>query len=385
MKKVLVVDDEPSVLFALSEGLADKRRGLQVLTAENGREAVSLLESERIDLVLTDLRMPEMDGFELLAYLRRSFPSLPVILMTALGSAETAARLGLEGSFECFTKPFDVAALKRKITDMLAAGLKGRVENISLASFLQLLEMERKTCTLHVSSLGREGDLFFRAGRLVDAATEDLEGQAAALEIVTWEHADIEIADSCPSGEPVIERPLHFLLMEGMRLKDEQEGVVAGTAVEPEPDEVFQIPAASELAAPGDGHAVPDLLEKIGESLKRSRAIKGAAALVLAEAATGTVLAAAGGADGVDLAAAAAVSFAHLLRQKRRADEQFNLSDPLQEVLVTSADRYHLVRPVGVGENYFLLLILDREKANLGRAQLDLLAVERDLVERVSS
>src|SRR5882724_10912793 len=112
MKTVLVVDDEPSVLFALSEALGDRRRGVRVVTAANGVEAVAVLESAAVDLVLTDLRMPDMDGFEL-----------------------------------------------------LAESVKGRVENISLASFLQLLEMERKTCTLSVRSShpesGRQGRLYF--------------------------------------------------------------------------------------------------------------------------------------------------------------------------------------------------------------------------------
>src|SRR6185436_7977738 len=109
MKKILIVDDEPAVLFALSEALADRRRGVKVATATNGNEAVTILESEKVDLVVTDLRMPEMDGFELMAWLRRSFPHLPVIVMTGF-AAETAARLG-EGALEVLEKPFDVALL----------------------------------------------------------------------------------------------------------------------------------------------------------------------------------------------------------------------------------------------------------------------------------
>ena len=195
MKTVLVVDDEPTVLFALSEGLCDKKKGLKVATAGNGREAVERLESERVDLVLTDLRMPDMDGFELLTYIRRNFANLPVIIMTALGSSETDRRLGSDSGFEILTKPFNVPALKLRISEMLAQRFKGRIENITLASFLQLLEMERKTCTLSITSVGRKGRLHFKGGRLTGAATGELEGQDAALEIVTWEHADIEISD----------------------------------------------------------------------------------------------------------------------------------------------------------------------------------------------
>lgn len=376
MKTVLVVDDEPSVLFALSEGLADRKRGVKVLTAANGREALSLLEAGRVDLVLTDLRMPEMDGFELLAHLRRSHPGLPVILMTALGHAETDGRLD---SVECFTKPFDVASLKRTISEMLAQRVKGRVENITLASFLQLLEMERKTCTLSVTSLGRKGDLHFRAGRLTGAETEDLSGQPAALEIVTWEHADIEISDATPPGEPAIDMGLRYLLLEAMRLKDEREGgapPVGGF----DPEETLVTTGAVSASGPP-----ADLSGTIGESLKRAKSIKGAAALLLAEIASGAVIGATGGSEGVDLGNATAAAIAQLLRQKQRIADQLGLHDPLQEVLLTTIGRYYVVRSLGLGEGYFLLLILDRDKANLARAQLDLVAIERDLIDRVSS
>lgn len=382
MKTVLVVDDEPTVLFALSEGLVDKKKGLKVATAGNGKEAVALLESERVDLVLTDLRMPDMDGFELLTYIRRKFANLPVIIMTALGTSEADRRLGPESGFEILTKPFNVPALKQRISEMLAQRFKGRVENITLASFLQLLEMERKTCTLSITSLGRKGSLHFRGGKLTGAATGELEGQAAALEIVTWEHADIEISDDVPPGGPTIDTPLRFLLMEGMRLKDEREGGVAPPDVDLEPDDVLPTPAPPALTA---SRTAPDLAARISDSLKKAKSIKGSAALLLAEIASGSVIGAVGGAAGVDLGTATAVAVAQLLRQKQRVSEQLGLNDPVQEILLTSADRYYVARSLGLGDGYFLLLILDRDKANLARAQLDLVAIERDLVERVSS
>jgi CheY-like chemotaxis protein len=370
MKTVLVVDDEPSVLFALSEALGDRRRGVRVATAANGVEAVAVLESQPVDLVLTDLRMPDMDGFELLAFLRRNRAELPVILMTALGSDETAARLGTAGSFECLTKPFNVPALKRKIAEMLAQSVKGRVENISLASFLQLLEMERKTCTLAVrSSLPeiREGKLYFRAGRLVGAATEGLSGREAALEIVTWENVDIEIADGCPAVEPEIGAGLSYLLMEGMRLKDERERGAAPESAEADLDELL----ADRVPEPRP--PAEDLSRLLGERLDRGKGIKGAAAVLLVHVA-GSVVAAAG--EGEEGAAAMAMAAARFLRD---CGEQ----EPLQDLLVTAAGRYWLVRPVGTGNDHFLLLVLDRQRANLARAQLDLVEIERSVAERL--
>jgi len=367
-KTVLVVDDEPSVLFALSEGLGDRRRGVRVVTAANGIEAVAVLEAEPVDIVLTDLRMPDMDGFELLTFLRRNHPAVPVILMTALGSAETSARLATAGSFECLAKPFHLPDLKRKIAEMLTQRVKGRVENISLASFLQLLEMERKTCTLSVRSHDpeavHEGKLFFRAGRLVGAATGGLEGREAALEIVTWDHADIEITDVCPPVDPEIEVALSFLLMEGMRLKDERE-------------------RGREAAAPVEDTDLDDLLAEapprpqseelsrlLSEGMRGGKGMKGVGAILLVEP-DGTVAAVAGEDPGDAMAAATA-----------RFLRDLGAGAPLQEVLATTGNHYWLARPVG-SDGHFLLLVLDRHRANLARTQLDLVAIERKLGERL--
>lgn len=388
MKKVLIVDDEPAVLFALSEALADRRRGTKVATAANGHEAVAILESEKVDLVVTDLRMPEMDGFELLAWLRRSFPHLPVVVMTGF-HAETASRLD-DGALEVLEKPFDVAELKRRVAEMLRQTVKGRVENISLASFLQLLEIERKTCTLSVTSADDAGRLYFRGGSLIGAETDSPSGPdavAAAMEIVTWEHADVEISDVCPVNGPELEGGLRFLLMEGMRLKDERDrdaprplgiGAETDAAIE-----ALLSPDTGSIARPWEDEpedplAAAERAETIREALERGRAVEGTLATLLVETATGSLLAAAIGSKGVDVEVAAAAT-AELARQRPRVEERIGLKDAVEEILVTSNRRYYLLRPVGSGDR-FLLLVLDRTRANLGAAQKELAAIERELL-----
>jgi CheY-like chemotaxis protein len=370
MKKILVVDDEPAVLFALSEALADKRRGLQVVTAADGREAMRVLQAEKVHLVVSDLRMPEVDGFELLTHLRRNHPSLPVILMTALGTAETSARLGGE-ALECLSKPFDVEVLRQKIADMLAQRVQGRVENISLASFLQLLEIERKTCTLGITSGERRGQLYFRGGKLVGAETGDLTGAPAALEIVAWEHADIEISDVCPLAGPPLPGGLAFLLMEAMRIKDESEE--EERQAEDELDALLSTPVAAAPPPPSQ----PDPTERIQEALERGGQLEGVIATLLVETGTGTVVAAIGSRlfDLVDAASA----MAELARQKSRVEERLGEHEPLEELLVTSARSRYLLRPVGLGENRFLLMILDRRKGDLGKARGALAAIAAEL------
>ncbi|MEA2560691.1 MAG: hypothetical protein QOH06_2195 [Acidobacteriota bacterium] len=386
MKKVLIVDDEPAVLFALSEALADRRRGVKVATAANGAEAVAILESEKVDLVVTDLRMPEMDGFELMAWLRRGFPHLPVIVMTAFG-VDTVPRI--DGSPEVLEKPFDVGELKRKVADLMRQSVKGRVENISLASFLQLLELERKTCTLTVTSVDRNGRLFFNGGRLVGAESEGLDGADAALEIVTWEHADVEISDVCTIKGPEIEGGLRYLLLEGMHLKDERErhaprplgiGQETDDAIDSllSTDEDTMNMVREPEDPHTDPHTTPTMRETMREALEQGRTLEGSLATLLVETATGTLIAAAIGAKGVDVEVAAAAT-AELARQKPRVEERIGLKDTFSEVLLTSTRRYYLLRPVGSDSRMFLLLVLDRKKANLTAAQEGLAAIERAL------
>jgi CheY-like chemotaxis protein len=91
MSVVLVVDDSP-LDRTRTGGLLKKGNGLSPIYASNGREALAMIERDKPDIVLSDLQMPEMDGLELVETIRRQFARLPVILMTAHGSEETAVQ-----------------------------------------------------------------------------------------------------------------------------------------------------------------------------------------------------------------------------------------------------------------------------------------------------
>jgi len=103
--KLLVIDDEKPQREMLSGIL--ERAGFEVVTAANGKEALERLEAGPFDLLLTDQRMPEMNGLELLETTRRIHPRLPVILMTAYGTVSTAVEAMKRGAADYLTKPFD--------------------------------------------------------------------------------------------------------------------------------------------------------------------------------------------------------------------------------------------------------------------------------------
>ncbi|UYG08276.1 two-component system response regulator GlrR [Halomonas sp. M4R1S46] len=115
---ILLVDDDPSLLKLL--GMRLQSRGFRVTTAESGREAIKRLEAARPDLVLSDMRMDEMDGLALFQEIQRRSPGLPVIILTAHGSIPDAVSATRQGVFGFLTKPVDRDELFATIDEALA-------------------------------------------------------------------------------------------------------------------------------------------------------------------------------------------------------------------------------------------------------------------------
>ena len=114
---LLLVDDDPGLLKLLGMRLVSE--GYSVVTAESGPEAPRVLTRERVDLVVSDLRMDEMDGLQLFAEIQKAQPGMPVIILTAHGSIPDAVAATQKGVFSFLTKPVDKDALYKAIDDAL--------------------------------------------------------------------------------------------------------------------------------------------------------------------------------------------------------------------------------------------------------------------------
>ena len=114
---VLVVDDEPHMRRVLEIML--RKAGHRVFAAGNGREALEVMRDNPVDLVITDVRMPEMDGMELLTCLRQNDVEVPVIVITAHGSVESAVEAMKRGASDYIPRPFDIEALELAISRVL--------------------------------------------------------------------------------------------------------------------------------------------------------------------------------------------------------------------------------------------------------------------------
>ena len=109
MDTILVIEDKDSMLAMLKQTL--EAEGYEVVTAKDGAEGIKRLSDERVGLVLTDLKLPKKDGFEVLKAAKADNPLLPVIVMTAFGTIETAVKAVKEGAYDFLTKPFDTEHL----------------------------------------------------------------------------------------------------------------------------------------------------------------------------------------------------------------------------------------------------------------------------------
>ena len=258
IKNVLLVDDDTEMLHALKEGFKRYLESFAVLLAEDGLQALEVLEKNIISLVVTDLKMPKMDGFELLAHIMQHYPDIPVIIITGYSTPEMEKLAREGGAVGYIAKPFLIENLARQIlTTLRRESEGGTLHNISSGMFLQLIEMEQKTCTIRLEEKagGKKGILFFRDGELLDARLNNMQGESAAHEIFSWDAVNLSIQNGCALKENKIQSDLQPLILEAMRRKDEEEPEVVPEGV------IEQIESAPE--APADQLTIlKDKIEK---------------------------------------------------------------------------------------------------------------------------
>jgi two-component system, NtrC family, response regulator AtoC len=184
-KQVLIVDDEPNLRKILAAQLS--RDGYDVLLAEDGEQGLALLREHHIDLVVTDLKMPKVDGMTLLREALAEQPELPIVMITAHGTVDTAVEALKLGAFDYLTKPFD----KDEVRQIVGKALKTR----------QLADEEATTETIKE---GTEGARFGIIGQ-----SPGLTELYAVLERVADSPTTVLITGESGTGKELVARALH--------------------------------------------------------------------------------------------------------------------------------------------------------------------------------
>jgi DNA-binding NtrC family response regulator len=147
-KRILIVDDEIEMRIALEATL--KREGYETVTAENGQVGLDRLGKESFDLVLTDMRMPEMGGMDLLRSLKKHYPNVQVVMMTAYGTIDSAVESMKVGAFDYLLKPFSAeivaSTIKRAFLKSASSGIPEPI-NEEIETQLEKRPPERRIVT----------------------------------------------------------------------------------------------------------------------------------------------------------------------------------------------------------------------------------------------
>ena len=221
---ILVVDDNQPFLNLITKIFDKYQKKYQLYTCLDGVQALDVLTKKDFAVVVSDLQMPNMDGYALLKKINEQFPDIPVIVITAFDKPKTESVIKKTGAYAYFTKPLVIEDLLANIESIVAKETEGgRLHNASLEMFIQLIEMEAKTCTIRVfnEEQNKTGVLFFNNGTLFQARYGALKGKKAAYEVFSWDKVTLSIENKCIVENRQIKDELQAILLDAMRMKDE--------------------------------------------------------------------------------------------------------------------------------------------------------------------
>ena len=223
MKNILVVDSDPVTLHTFVGLLKSQSSFLQIFSAANMQTARQTLADQEIHILITGMHISEMDAFDLLAITATDYPGTRIIVMTNHASAMFRTKIKQMAGVIHFDQALDISMLTKRIFTELQIDYGGQVRGISLTSFLQMIELEGRSCTLHITAKGKMGTIFFVNGKPVAAKMGLLEGKSAALHILTWENVLIDIDYAPREINKEFDTPLMNLILESGRIVDEKQ------------------------------------------------------------------------------------------------------------------------------------------------------------------
>lgn len=188
-KRILIVDDEEDITWAISKNLKNSNTNLEIECAHDGDTAYDLLNNQTFDLVVSDVRMPGRDGFQLMLDIRKKSPVTKIIIMTAYGSQDIMEKADTFGSYFYIEKPFDIGYLKQLVFDALEIDKTGFVGHIDKAGLGELIELNcssKSNSQLTVTSQNGVGTIYFNNGNVIHAECGGLKSERAFYNILNW-------------------------------------------------------------------------------------------------------------------------------------------------------------------------------------------------------
>jgi CheY-like chemotaxis protein len=225
--KVLLLDDDPELLEMYKEMLGQLPSRPEVHTATSGTRGLALLDAEQFRLLICDLKMPKMDGLQVLSIVRRRFPELRTVVMTAVQDEEFRSRAYAMGVDLFWLKPdthqnmqMFLECLESLLGRDQVGGFRG-VQSKSLMDIIQMECLSQSSTVMRITRGALTGKIWIQGGELIDSEAEGARGEAAFRRILEWKSGTFENLPPEPDRERTIHQSVNALLLEAAQAMDE--------------------------------------------------------------------------------------------------------------------------------------------------------------------
>src|SRR5208282_4133644 len=235
--KILILDDETDWLELCRDIFGQLPSKPEIRTCSSSARALGLLDAEPFRLLILDLKMPRIDGLQVLSVVRRRYPELRTIVLSGLEDEEIRSRAYALGA-DLFWLKNDMQRDSKMFLDCLESllgrdtepGFRG-IQSKELMDIIQLECLSRSSTVLRITRGPLVGRLWFQNGELFDAEAEGARGEVAFRRILAWKSGTFENLPAEPNREHTITKPINALLLESAQTMDENANPSSDTQV----------------------------------------------------------------------------------------------------------------------------------------------------------
>jgi DNA-binding NarL/FixJ family response regulator len=274
--KILLLDDDADWLALCRDLFADLPSHPEILTANTAKRALALLETEPVRLLICDLKMPRIDGLQMLAIVRRQFPDVRTVVLSGLEDEDFRSRAYALG-VDLFWLKTEMQRSAKQFNECLESllgrenevGFRG-IQSKSLMDIIQMECLSRTSTVLRITRGPLVAKLWLQDGELIDAELDGARGEMAFQRLLAWKTGTFENLPPEPQRERTIHKPVNALLLESAQTMDEAENPALETPETAETNshrktmwklsQLTREGAEFVIAIPPEGHGEPEVL-----------------------------------------------------------------------------------------------------------------------------
>jgi CheY-like chemotaxis protein len=227
--KILLLDDDPELLTTYQQILGGLPSRPEIRTASSGPRAMAMLEAEEFRLLICDLRMPKMDGLQVLSIVRRKHPELRTVALTGIADEQFRSRAYALGVDQFWYKPGSeqeikmfMECLESLLGQESETGFRG-VQSKSLVDIIQLECISQSSSVLRITNGQLAGRIWIQDGEIIDAEAAGLNAEPAFQKILSWKNGAFESLPAEPNHQRQIFKSYNAILLETAQVIDESQ------------------------------------------------------------------------------------------------------------------------------------------------------------------